>query len=74
MAKIRDDIVGVVHAGEYVLRAGDAVPDGATVGDHVLEKLNAEPVKEAPKAEDPAPVDQVEKPAPRRRNRKTEGE
>ena len=41
MAKIREDIEGVVVAvgatGEpVILRAGDDVPDGVTVGDHVL--------------------------------------
>jgi hypothetical protein len=43
MAKIRKDLEGVVvAAGAYgeavILRAGDKVPDGIEVGDHVLQK------------------------------------
>ncbi|MCL2089850.1 MAG: hypothetical protein FWH11_01260 [Micrococcales bacterium] len=49
--KIREDLVGVVlaHAdgGTVMLRAGDAVPDGATVGQHVLAR--EAPVHERPK-------------------------
>lgn len=37
MAKIRDDLVGVVHVGDAVLKAGDTVPRGATVGDHLVD-------------------------------------
>lgn len=36
MAKIRDDLQGVVSVDGVNLSAGDAVPDGVTVGDHVL--------------------------------------
>ena len=37
MAKIREDLVGAVHVDGHVLYAGDTVPDGVTVGDHVLD-------------------------------------
>ena len=62
MAKIREDLVGVVDAGEHALKAGDTVPDGVTVGDHVLA------------AEKPAPKDEPaeDKPKTVRRTRKTE--
>lgn len=36
MAKIRDDLIGVVHVGGVVLSAGDEVPDGAVVADSLL--------------------------------------
>jgi hypothetical protein len=40
MSKIRDDLEGVIivttEAGPFILRAGDEVPEGVTVGDHVL--------------------------------------
>ena len=40
MAKIRDDLVGVVYieveGDRVMLRAGDDVPDGVSVGDHLL--------------------------------------
>lgn len=40
MSKIRDDLEGVIiivtDAGPLVLRAGDEVPEGVTVGGHVL--------------------------------------
>ena len=63
MAKIREDLVGVVSVGGLNLSAGDVVPDGVTVGDHVLAPV------EKPKAE-PVPVDdEGEKPAPKRRGR-----
>lgn len=59
MAKIREDLIGVVHAGEYVLKAGETVPEGAVVGEHVL----------APE-ETPEPVDEQQEPeAPKRRGR-----
>ena len=60
MAKIREDLAGVVSVGGLNLRAGDVVPDGVTVGDHVLAPV------EKPKAED--------KPAPKRRSRKSDSE
>ena len=65
MAKIREDLVGVVSVGGLNLKAGDVVPDGVTVGDHVLapqEKPKAEPVQTND-------GDEVEKPAPKRRGR-----
>lgn len=34
--KIRDDLTGVVYAGGSVLVAGDDVPAGVKVGDHLL--------------------------------------
>lgn len=37
MAKIRKDVVGVVHAGGIVLRAGDTIPDGVRVGGHLTD-------------------------------------
>ena len=41
MAKIRDDLFGVVHvhvkSGTVVLGAGDTVPRGAKVGKHLTE-------------------------------------
>ena len=58
MAKIREDLVGVVSVGGLNLKAGDVVPDGVTVGDHVL----APEEKPEPEAED--------KPAPKRARRK----
>ena len=41
--KIRDDLEGVVYVhtaggGVACLKAGDTVPDGAEVGDHLTEK------------------------------------
>lgn len=36
--KIRADLEGVVYVGGHVLAAGDDVPAGVTVGDHLLEK------------------------------------
>lgn len=46
MAKIRKDLEGVAMAvsavGEpIILRAGDKVPDGVEVGDHLLEKKSS---------------------------------
>ena len=35
--RIRSDLVGVVYVESLVLRAGDTIPDGVTVGDHLLE-------------------------------------
>ena len=45
--QIRSDLVGVVYVEDLVLRAGDIIPDGVTVGDHLLEpdpELDAKPV------------------------------
>ncbi len=64
MAKIREDLAGVVSVGGLNLKAGDVVPDGVTVGDHVLAK------QEKPKAEPTNDDgDEGEKPAPKRRGR-----
>ena len=65
MAKIREDLVGVVSVGGLNLAAGDVVPDGVTVGGHVL----AAEVKPEPKAEIQPADDEGEKPAPKRRGR-----
>jgi hypothetical protein len=53
MAKIRDDLVGVVDAGNVTgdgrlsLKAGDTVPEGVSVGDHVLaEEKPSKPAEE----------------------------
>ncbi|QMU19347.1 hypothetical protein [Gordonia rubripertincta] len=35
MAKIRDDLEGVVYVANVVLKAGDTIPDGVEVGDHL---------------------------------------
>lgn len=55
MAKIRDDFEGITivrtgSAQDVVLRAGDEVPDGATVGDHLLAPKTSAPsgVQEPP--------------------------
>lgn len=65
MSKIREDLIGVVHAGEYVLKAGDTVPEGAVVGDHVLApEETSEPADGQPEAE-------AEPEAPKRRTRNT---
>ncbi len=56
MAKIRDDLFGVVIAfdhrgGVYTLAAGDDVPEGVTVGAHALADAPEEkPKKTAKKA------------------------
>ncbi|QSM04164.1 head-to-tail adaptor [Mycobacterium phage prophiGD51-2] len=50
MARIRDDLVGSVFLGDgVVLFAGDTVPRGATVGEHLLAEE-----KPARKAKAPA--------------------
>jgi hypothetical protein len=65
MSKIREDLIGVVNVGEYVLKAGDTVPEGAVVGDHVLASEEAtEPVEPQPEAE-------AEPETPKRRPRTT---
>lgn len=61
MAKIREDLVGSVFlSGGVVLRAGDVVPDGVTVGDHLVAEEKPEPKED--------------KPAPKRRSRKSDSE
>ncbi|MFI5426059.1 hypothetical protein [Aeromicrobium sp. UC242_57] len=52
MATIRDDLEGVVTAYDQgglpvVLAAGDVVPDGVAVGDHVLAADAKAPAKKA---------------------------
>ena len=66
--KIRDDLDGVVYVhlsggGVACLTAGDTVPDGVTVGDHLIAKA----AKPAAPAEDDAPADSA--PARPRRSR-----
>lgn len=41
MAKIRDDLVGVVHVDGVVLQAGDTIPRGASVGGHLVDSKPA---------------------------------
>lgn len=51
--KIRSDLVGSVVLGDVTLRAGDTVPTGLVVGDHLLEKKvtsRAPAAKSAPRA------------------------
>jgi len=67
LAKIREDLVGVVSVNGLNLSAGETVPDGVAVGDHVL--AHEAPAKPVEVAQEPA---QDEKPAPRRRTRKNE--
>ena len=38
MAKIRQDLEGIIVIGDLKLRAGDTIPAGITVGDHLVEK------------------------------------
>lgn len=57
MAKIREDLIGVVSVGGLSLSPGDEIPEGVTVGDHVLAE-EAEPAPEhteAPKRRQRAP-------------------
>ena len=47
MAKIRDDLVGVVYLKDgRKLAAGDTVPDGVELGEHVLAKTRARAAKD----------------------------
>lgn len=39
--QIRGDLDGVVYVAGMVLAAGDTIPDGVTVGDHLIEKEKA---------------------------------
>lgn len=59
MPTIRDDLEGVVYitrdhgaSAPLVLRAGDKVPDGVTVGEHLL--ASREKPAKAPAASEPA--------------------
>ncbi len=62
MAKIRNDLVGAVHVDGHVLYAGDEVPDGVTVGDHVLDA--AKPARRTrKKAPESAPEEEQERDA-----------
>lgn len=38
MATIRKNLVGVIHVDGHVLRAGDTIPAGITLGEHVKDK------------------------------------
>lgn len=42
MGRIREDLVGVVTVDGVHLFAGDEVPEGVVVGDHVLEPVSDE--------------------------------
>ena len=42
MAKIRTNLIGVVTVDELTLYPGDEVPEGVTVGDHVLDPETVE--------------------------------
>lgn len=65
MARIREDLAGVVTAGSVTLRAGDVIPDGVHVGGHLTEdglpaNVPVAPVQEvvnAPVTNVYAPVD-----------------
>lgn len=66
MAKIREDLIGIVYVGEHVLKAGETVPEGVTVGDHVLApESDSEPVE----AEQEPTEEASEPEAPKRRPR-----
>jgi hypothetical protein len=52
MAKIRNDLDGVVYAGGHVLKAGDTIPAGVPVGAH----LTADGKAHGYPKPDPAPV------------------
>ncbi|CAM4134752.1 hypothetical protein NONI108955_10985 [Nocardia ninae] len=81
--KIRGDLIGVVlvqtDAGLLTLAAGDVVPDGVSVGNHVLADqvtepapVDAEPIADdlVPASElDPRPISESVAPQPRRRGR-----
>lgn len=52
MAKLRDDLVGVVHIGGGVFSAGDEIPADANVSAGLLAPehvIAPEPAKDAPK-------------------------
>lgn len=64
MAKIRDDLFGVVHvhvkSGTVVLGAGDTVPRGAKVGKHLTDEDPAiAPSKEVPDSSKEAGTDEA---------------
>lgn len=51
MAKIRDDLDGVVYLDDgRKLAAGDTVPDGVELGEHVLAKTRAKAATGKPDA------------------------
>jgi hypothetical protein len=69
VSKIRDDLEGVVYVTRdhgasppLVLRAGDIVPKGVTVGEHLLS-TRAAPKPTEPPTEPPAPVQAPADPA-----------
>ena len=68
MAKSREDLVGIVYVGEHVLKAGETVPEGVIVGDHVLV---SEAVAEPADAERATASEEPEPEAPKRRPRTT---
>lgn len=43
--KIREDLVGVVYVDGHVLQAGDEVPEGVEVGDHLFDDPKADAAK-----------------------------
>ena len=51
--KIRDDLTGVVYAGGSVLVAGDDVPAGVKIGDHLIA-AKASARKRTPRSKAPA--------------------
>lgn len=52
MAKIRDDLQGVVSVDGRNLKAGDTVPADVTVGDHVLAQEEEKPKRQSRKADE----------------------
>lgn len=54
MAKIREDFEGAVHVDGFVLVAGDDVPEGVRVGEHLTGvEPEPAPAEEPAAAEDP---------------------
>lgn len=65
MARIREDLDGVVTAGSVTLRAGDVIPDGVCIGGHLTEDgvaVNA-PVAASPVMDGVEPLNDDEKAA-----------
>lgn len=40
--RVRSDLVGVVHVSGMVLAAGDTIPDGVSLGDHLIIESDGE--------------------------------
>lgn len=40
--RVRSDLVGVVHVSGMVLAAGDTIPDGVSLGDHLTVEDEAD--------------------------------